>query len=261
MATDDERSPDLPPPSADSPLTTASQRILLLYSLLAGLSTLIPVPFLDDFAKGLITRRMMRQLLATGDLPVSESHVTALSRERIGCPLRYLYLLIWYPIKKLIRTVVFVLAFKTCIDVASHWLHRGYLVAAAVERGHLTPDTLARPDGAWPTALAIEEAVSETDTSPVDALLKQIFVGSRDLLWAASRDLSRRLRAGRRAGSAESALEAAETAEADALGQVLAEMAVALRAQLQHLQLLEARYMQKLPITTARMTQTQDAPS
>ena len=79
------------------------------------------------------------------------------------------------PVKKLIRTLVFVLAFKDCVDAASRWLHRGYLVAVALENGHLDEEALARTDGVWPVTLAIEESIMKIDTSPINQLVWQAF--------------------------------------------------------------------------------------
>lgn len=235
-------------------ISASAQRIVLLYSVLVGLCPLIPVPFLDEFAKGLLTRRMARALLAEHGLTTSNTQIQRLTRERAGCGLGCLSSLLLYPFKKMIRTLVFVLAFKDCVDVASRWLHRGYLVAVSLERGTLDADALAREKGVWPVTLAIEETLMAQDTSPINQLVRQVFTHSPALLRATARDLARRLRPARaaRTDTTEVVAEAA-AAESEALSAVLAELSEAFWSQTRYLADLEARFNTHLEQTTARM--------
>lgn len=251
------------PQNHDPPLTEISpsaQRTILLYSVLAGLCPLIPVPFLDGIVLGLINRRMIRVLLGLKGLSASDTNVQRLSRERAGCTLSWLYSVALAPVKKLVRTLVFVLAFKDCVDAASRWLHRGYLVAVALEKGHLDEETLARPDGVWPVALAIEESIMKIDTSPINQLVWQAFTQSRSLLRTAARDLARRLRRVRGEGAAATeAVEAAAQAEGHTLSSVIDEISSGFWAMTGYLSQLEALFSERLPQTTSRMLTRADA--
>jgi hypothetical protein len=236
-------------------ISQTAQRTVMLYSVLAGLCKLIPIPFLDDFVLALVSRRMIRVLLAQGGLSTSEASVQRLTRERTGCPLGCLYTLIFAPLKKIVRSLVFVFAFRDCVDLASRWLHRGYLVASSVERGLLGEAELAEKEGGWPVALAIEETLLAQDTSPINQLVRQSFTHSRKLLRAAARDLARRLRPARTSATetTEEAVAAAAAVEGEALSAILAELSEAFWSQQRYLADLEARFDEKLVETTRRM--------
>lgn len=145
---------------------------LILYSVMAGLCPLIPVPFLDDMILGYVTRRMTHKLLGSYGLTPTDAQVKQLTRERAGCPLGCLHGMVLYPIKKVLKKILFFLAFKTCIEVASRWFHRGYLLAIATQRGLLTAQTLRSEAALWPLVLAIEETLIETDTSPISSIVR-----------------------------------------------------------------------------------------
>ena len=241
-------------------ISPAAQRTILLYSVLAGLCPLIPIPFLDSMVLGLISRRMIRVLLSIKGLSASKANIHRLSRERAGCSLGWLYSVFLAPVKKLIRTLVFVLAFKDCVDAASRWLHRGYLVSVALERGHLDEEALSRTNGVWPVTLAIEESIMKIDTSPINQLVWQAFTQSRSLLRTAARDLARRLRRVRGDGAAATeAVDAAAHAEEEVLSSIIEELSTGFWAMTGYLSTLEALFIEHLPKTTARMLTKSDA--
>jgi len=246
MATDNE--------PLRTPISAEAQRIVLLYAVLAGLTRLIPIPWLDDITLGVVSRRMVRVLLAERGLTASAPQVNRLSRERVGCPLSILWALLIAPLKKLVRTVVFVLAFKTCVDLSARWLHRGYLLAVAIASGRLDTEALARDGGVWPVALAIEESIIGKDTSPINQLVRSIFTVSPALLRKAARDLGRLVRPNRRSeDTAAEALAAAEHDEEEALSTILKPLSDGFWSQDAYLAELEALFFERLEQTSARM--------
>lgn len=246
-------------PADSTAISPAAQRTVLTYSVLIGLCPLIPVPFLDEFVLGVISRRMIRTLLGLHELSSSEDNIQRLSRERVGCPLGCLYSLLLAPIKKMVRTLVFVLAFKDCVDAASRWLHRGFLLSVALEKEVLSADQLGKKEGVWPVALAIEEAIITIDTSPINQMVLQVFSHSRALLRSTARDLYRRVRPHRRSDAAAEVIAEVADDEKQALSSVVEELSDAFWAKRDYLSVLEATFWQKLEQTTARMQVSDDA--
>lgn len=244
-------------------LSPESQRTVVLYSVLAGLCKLIPVPFLDDIAQGIVARRMVWLLLAERGLRPSSSHLGHLTRDRQGCPLGCVYSLFWTPLKKLFRTVLFFFAFRDCVAASARWFHRGYLTARAAQQGLLTAEDLHpdRAQGVWPVALAIEEALLHTQTNPIDSHFRQVLQGSQRLLRRIARDLLRIVWQSRRSApedpqqqqqQQEAALAAVAPREEAALADQLARLADRLWAQTGYLRDLEDRFARALQQTRAR---------
>ena len=197
---------------------------LVLYSTLAGMCKLIPLPFIDDIIQGVVIRRMLNQLLAHHNCEADSVALDRLTRERTGCPLGCLYSLVLYPIKKILKKVLFFLSFKDFVDESSKWFHRGYLVQFAAQSALLTARELSDEHRLWPVALAIEETCAETDTTQFMELLQRVFSGSQASLRHAARQLWKVGRTARKAAVPEAAVGAAlEQVESDPgeLGSVL----------------------------------------
>ncbi len=239
-----------------SPTEPVSWRsTLVLYSTLAGLCKLIPLPFIDDIVQGFVVRRMVGQLLAHHDITADSTALDRLTRERQGCPLGCLYTLFLYPIKKILKKILFFLAFKDFIDESSRWFHRGYLIQFAAQGELLTQRIVSDEHRLWPAALAIEETCAETDTKRFARLLRRAFSGSSLSLRIAARKLWRLVGAERRRDDAEEAVGTAlEQVEADPgeLGDALSAFSAEVWKESDHLLDLERRFLVKLKETAKR---------
>jgi len=156
------------------------------YSALAGLSPLIPIPFVDDFIMVRIHRRLCRELFAGHDMYLSDAGAKTLTdspSNLIGGAFRKLFL---WPIKKLIGKVLFFLAIKRCADVAAAVFHEGWLLARALEQEYIPHELLRRGDLATLKHLrvAIIASRESVDPSPTQAAMKSAFGVSREVFFA-----------------------------------------------------------------------------
>jgi hypothetical protein len=163
------------------------------HSVAAGLTPLIPVPFLDDYALRQIREQMVRDLLKEKGLKAPDKAVEVLAgsheaRTIGGRLLSHLKGLVLFPITKLFRKVFFVLWVKDCVDLTSVSLHHGYLLNHALERGDLDAGSL---QGEAPREVhaAIVAACQQLDARPINQLLRRLFRSSRLLMAEATRAL------------------------------------------------------------------------
>ena len=138
--------PPQPPAEGGSGDDLALHR-LVVPSLWVGLSPLIPVPLVDDWARDKARRRFARELLvehggieledralrhlAVGPKPPSKGCVQGCLTLAFLKPLLFLAARIF---QKLFRKILFVLTIKDCADRFSHNLHETYLLRHALRR-------------------------------------------------------------------------------------------------------------------------------
>ncbi len=179
---------------------------LAFFSLLAGTTSLIPIPFVDDWAYRFVRREMVEAVFSSGPVPITQEQLKELTEARaqaarFGCAGRAAYMLIWLPIRfavyfalRLFKKILIFLVIKEVTDRVSLVFHEGYLFEYATTRSHLLP---ARPD--WPAQLreSVKATVAATDTSPVQAAVKRVFRESGALMSTVTRStvsLFRKLR-------------------------------------------------------------------
>jgi hypothetical protein len=167
------------------------------HAVASGLTPLIPIPFLDDYALRQVRERMVRAVLQEHGLPTPAKAVSILSGAQVditlgGRVLGALKSLALFPLKKIFRKAFLVLWVKDCVDMASYSLHHGYLLQYAVARGDLEANGL---EAAAPRVHdAILAACKEVDSRPVNQLLSRLFASSRLLLAEATQALMSPLR-------------------------------------------------------------------
>ena len=139
----------------------------------AGLTALLPLPFVDLAFEAYFRRRMpatiakvRNQDLADGARRrLGQGHGTLISLE--GClalPLG----VVRYIVRKIWRKVIYVFAIADATSLVSVYWHRAYLLDHLIKAGHLCPDV------DWPRSTEVfEKVLGETDTGPLMGLARQ----------------------------------------------------------------------------------------
>lgn len=153
-------SPDNSGPLEAAAVESSSDELSLLYEMLGdqerfvsiilvGASALIPVPFLDDWAKSALERRAFRLAAEREGLALTSEELDRLVQEPpsgcclVGCLGKALL----YPIKKLIRKILFFLEIKRAVDQSTNALAENWLFSLALRRGMWQPNgDLAQAD-------------------------------------------------------------------------------------------------------------------
>ncbi|HZH15662.1 MAG TPA: hypothetical protein VE057_15025 [Archangium sp.] len=171
-------------------------RRVALYAVASGLTPLIPVPFLDEYALRRVREGMVRTILREKSFSPPDRTVTVLAglHPREGSRLQqflsktalFSLRLTWRNAYRRMATALWV---KDCVDMASVSLHHGYLLQHALERGDLDATSLATEDVPRRVHAAIDAACKELDARPVNQVLRRLFAGSRLLLAELSKAL------------------------------------------------------------------------
>jgi hypothetical protein len=184
-----ETAPNSPRASAPPPQLGR----VAFHAVASGLTPLIPVPFLDDFALSRVREQMVRDMLKEAGLPTPAKAVAVLAGSHLkvslgGRLLSFLKSIALFPVRKVFRRVFFVLWVKDCVDVASQSLHQGYLLQHALARGDLDAGKL---EGEAPRTVqsAIHAACREQDTRIINQLLGRLFKTSKLLVTEATQAL------------------------------------------------------------------------
>ncbi|NLG99698.1 MAG: hypothetical protein GX491_20270 [Chloroflexi bacterium] len=145
---------------------------ILFYSLTIGLTPLIPVPFVDDWIKTSVQRRMVRVIFNGRGLAVSDKEVDRLLEEEFwpsclgGCA----YTLIEYPIRRLLRKLVFILEIRRAYVLMSQTWYAGFLLDSALLAGFRTG---GQPDEARRLRIAIADVRKRADAALIQRVLRQ----------------------------------------------------------------------------------------
>lgn len=191
----------------------SNQHWLATHAVLVGLTPLIPVPFLDDVAKGYFRRRLVRQLAASHGRELGAAELDALTKEDDGGCLRgCLSAVLVYPLKKIFRKVFYFLEWKRAADLTSHTYHFGYLMNYALRRG---PDgrSLLDARGAEAVGAAVAAVCRDAPIKPVEGAVSATFRQSRKALGGGAELLGASLRRLTRRAPAEQVAEAIEEVE------------------------------------------------
>ncbi len=181
-------------PTTLEPSGEENEEIALLYELLAdrdrlttvilvGASAMIPVPFLDDFAKGYLERRLFRVGAEREDFSLSSEEADRLVQEPpsgcclVGCLGKALI----YPIKRLIRKLLFFLEIKRAVDQSTNALAESWLFSLALRRGLWAPG--GDPDQADLMRQAIEKTCAAQGVKPLELAISGAFQGAKGTLF------------------------------------------------------------------------------
>lgn len=179
-------------------------RRLTFFGLLASLTPLIPLPFVDDWAAAWVERRQVADAFRRRGLEAQGWHVEVLTWDgeegRPGClyGLLLAFQLTVYVAKWIFRKLLVFLLIKDCVDRFSTTFQHGYLLHVAFERGLLDARTLAGGERLIEVRQAILATCETIDPRPLNQLVRRVLAGSRRLLLDAARIFGRLLRAERK---------------------------------------------------------------
>jgi hypothetical protein len=174
-------------------LSSASQRQIILHAVLAGLTPLIPIPFVDDLLKTYFKRRMVRKLAAAQSQFLNDTDVAKLADDPdSGCLLGCLTTVLVYPLKAIFRKIFFFLEWKRAVDVVSHTYYQGFLIESALGEKWVAPAGIRRAEE---VRQAMDQVLMQLNTSLIERAVKGIFNQSKAALKGVARLLQNSLRA------------------------------------------------------------------
>lgn len=240
-------------------------RRLTFYAVLAGLCPLIPIPFVDDWTLRQVRHRMLGEIDEHAGLALAPGEARCLLGEegrRPGC----LSAVGWVArsvvlrlVRKLLRTVLYVLAVRQGVHRATETFHEGYLLLRAARAGVLAGPRRP-PERAAEVRRAVEATLAQMDVKPVRRAVARAFRGSFFLLARASRRLARLLRRGS-AASAPAASAASFEEEERRLTGVTDRLAASLWGNRDYFQRLEGLFARHLRRYADGPSPSGDAPS
>ena len=122
------------------------------YAVLIAMCELIPIPIVDGMVENRLRRALVRAQAARHELALDEEQVRLLAdRPSGGCRGMVLGVL-WWPIKKLLKTLTTIFMVKGIVDVASEVVHRALMFDEAATQGWL-PSQVDRVRASMDTAL------------------------------------------------------------------------------------------------------------
>ena len=155
----------------------------------AGLSLLLPIPFVDGLLEAYFRRRMPGDIARRRGRALPMQSIRAVNRQRAtwwpGCLLWPVQAVV-YLIRNLWRTLVYILTVYDTSEKLSYYWHRAFLLDYAIGRGDL--DTPARAETA---AVALHRVLETTQTSPLLNLAREIVDEARHRIGALMRAIFR----------------------------------------------------------------------
>ncbi len=175
-------------------------RRLTFFSVLAGLCPLIPMPFVDDWAIGLIRRRMMRELGESRDLGLTEDEIRLLAgtgERRWPGLLKGTAMIVRRGVGKIVgklfKTVFYALLLREGIHRAVETFVEGYLLLYAAGMPQALRPSSRTPERVRAVRAAVVSTLKEADVTAIHKAIGRSFQGSFSLLLEAAVKLGSRL--------------------------------------------------------------------
>jgi hypothetical protein len=146
------------------PAPPLSQLLIGRYALLVALCALIPLPILDGMVENYLRRRMARKIAERHGQTLSPEALSTLADAPSGGCLGCLTAILWWPVKKVLKTLSVVFQVKGITDTMSEVVHRGLLLEEALRAGWL-------PGDAGKVRLSMDKALTSVDTRPLERAL------------------------------------------------------------------------------------------
>ena len=203
---------------------------IVTYAVLAGLTPLIPVPFVDDVALRYFKRHMVRSIAGSHASRLNEDQVRTLIDDASsgGFVSGVVGSAVKYPLKKVFRKVFYFLEWKRAVDTASRTYYQGFLLDHALAEGWCEP---AGGKRVAEVRAAVDKVLTQTDTRPIERTIAATFQGFKGLLGEAALYVGRKLSAQSAKGEgAEQAVAELERQEGHKLGRVIDQLKGAIAA-------------------------------
>lgn len=156
-----------------------SHGLLARNALGVGLAALIPLPFIDEFVRRKLLRDAFRASAADAGVQLEQESLHLLVRDQGSLFVSVLKALLFWPIKKLFRTIIYVLTIKDVLDWTTEAALRAEMVHMAAQAGWL-------PHRAAELRLVMDAVLDRHRFSPVSRVLTG---GERpDMAWPGGRD-------------------------------------------------------------------------
>lgn len=164
-------------PARPSAASTAFHWSLYADATFAGLSMLVPIPFVDSAFEWFFKRRVPGAVARWRGRRLAPGVADELNREKGSWWESCLLLpvtLTWGLIKRLSKKVLYFLTVKEATDHLSYQWHRAFLIDYALQQGHLES-----PASAEVARLALEYALATATTSPLEQLAQRLVPHTR----------------------------------------------------------------------------------
>jgi hypothetical protein len=158
----------------------------------AGLSVLLPIPFVDAILEEIFRRRMPRNIARWRGRTLPQASYLEINRTREGC---WPGCLLWpveallFIIRTIYRNIIFVLSVYDASVKLSYYWHRAFLLDYMIRRGDLDTPMKARLAGA-----AMQEAMGNMQLSPFINLAGQVIDQARQHIGALMKSVFRFIR-------------------------------------------------------------------
>lgn len=163
--------------SIDAEVSDQARNTILKHAVVAGACQLIPLPFVDDFIMGQVHERMNIALFREHGFELQERGQDILRETESRWLSSMLTSVLMFPVKKILKKVIFVFSIKAVADVASSTFHDGWMIARAIEGRYVDPALLTANDEETFKRLraAVLLTKSQVDTRPINKGLKTAF--------------------------------------------------------------------------------------
>ncbi len=162
---------------SDAQLSSAIGR----YAVMAAFTELIPVPFLDSWCQAIVLRGMIEELAKARGVTLEDpARRTIVDPPRIGC-FGLFFAVIWWGVKKLVRTILIVLEGKYMVDTGVRAWHVGLLLDHLMETGRMT----GKQD---PAAIrrALDRTLAAVEIRPIERGIRGKFRGAAKMATRAA---------------------------------------------------------------------------
>lgn len=145
---------------------------------LAGLSVLIPLPFVDNIFERFFRRRMIRSIAARRKVELSPERISLVNDRRSVCGMigAFFFFPIFFCMEifiSLFRILVYCYTVKKSTDALNYYWQRAFLMDYVLQRGYLS-DTKEQADTA---IAAMERLLDDVGASPLSRLARKVIYG------------------------------------------------------------------------------------
>ncbi len=137
-----------------------ARKLVAQHAWLVALAGLIPFPFVDAWIQDALRRQLVRSLAKHHNAELEGQHVEILVRQNNNLLWGCFQGVVWWPIKKIIKKLVYILTVKDAADAAADTFIRGEMLRRALAAGVL-------PTRATEVRAVIDDVLATHTRSPL----------------------------------------------------------------------------------------------